>query len=232
MIVLRKSRERGHAEHGWLESFHTFSFANYYDPKHRGFGTLRVLNEDRVEPGHGFPAHSHRDAEILSYVIEGALEHKDSLGSGSVIRPGDVQRMSAGRGVTHSEYNHSKSERVHFLQIWILPQSQGIEPSYEQKHFAIEGRTGKLLLVASGDGRAGAIKIHQDVDVYATILGGGEQLTHEIGPGRAAWLQVVRGQLQANGVTVSEGDGASLRDEPSISLTASGPSEALLFDLG
>jgi quercetin 2,3-dioxygenase len=231
MMQVRRSDERGHADHGWLDTYHTFSFADYHDSRFMGFRDLRVINEDRVQPGRGFAAHSHRDMEILTYVVDGALEHKDSMGTGSVIRPGDVQRMSAGRGVAHSEYNHSDREPVHLLQIWILPAEDGIEPSYEQKHFAPSERKGQLRLVASGDARQGSIRIHQDADLYATILDGRERLRHELRPGRAAWLQLVRGELSVNGETVRAGDGIALADEAAVDIAARAASEALLFDL-
>ncbi len=231
MIRVRKAKERGHARHGWLESFHTFSFADYYDPKHMGFGDLRVINEDRVQPKRGFGTHSHQDMEIVSYVLEGALEHQDSLGTGSVIRPGDVQRMSAGTGVTHSEFNPSASELVHFLQIWILPERQGLPPSYEQKHFAAGERRGRLRPVASRDGRDGALRVHQDVSLYATLLGDGDSVVHELAPGRRAWLQVARGELELNGVRLEAGDGAAVAEERGLRLARAIDAESLLFDL-
>jgi redox-sensitive bicupin YhaK (pirin superfamily) len=231
MITVRKAHERGHARHGWLESFHTFSFAGYHDPEHMGFRDLRVINEDRVQPQRGFATHSHRDMEIVSYVLEGALEHRDSLGTGSVIRPGDVQRMSAGTGVSHSEFNHSASELVHFLQIWILPEREGLAPSYEQKHFAAEERAGALRLVASADGRDGSIRIHQDVELYASLLAAGATLTHTLPPGRHAWLQLARGSCELNGVALEAGDGAALSEETSLRIRSSGDAELLLFDL-
>jgi redox-sensitive bicupin YhaK (pirin superfamily) len=231
MIALRKAEERGHARHGWLESRHTFSFADYYDPKQMGFRDLRVVNEDRVQPGRGFGAHSHRDMEIVSYVIEGALEHRDSLGTGSVIRPGDVQRMSAGTGVTHSEYNPSPSEPVHFLQIWILPEREGLEPSYEQRHFPERERRGALRLVASRDARAGSLRLHQDVEIYASLLGEGESALHELRPGRYAWLQLVGGACELNGVPLAAGDGAAVAEETSLRIGGARDAELLLFDL-
>jgi redox-sensitive bicupin YhaK (pirin superfamily) len=231
VITVRKAQERGHALHGWLESFHSFSFAGYHDPRQMGFRDLRVINEDRVEPGRGFGTHSHRDMEIVSYVLEGALEHRDSLGNGSVIRPGDVQRMSAGTGVSHSELNPSASERVHFLQIWILPEREGLTPSYEQKHFPAEERAGRLRLVASRDGREGSIRIHQEVDLYATLLGAGEAVEHFLRPGRHAWLQLARGACELNGVALEAGDGAALSEEGSLRITGVGDVELLLFDL-
>jgi len=232
MITVRKAHERGHARHGWLESFHTFSFAGYHDPRHMGFRALRVINEDRVEPRRGFGAHSHRDMEIVSYVLEGSLEHRDSLGTGSVIRPGDVQRMSAGTGVSHSERNPSATEPVHFLQIWILPEREGLAPSYEQKHFASEERRGRLRLVASRDGGGGSIGIHQDVALYATLLGAGESVTHALRPGRFAWVQVARGRCELNGLALEAGDGAALSEESALRLASGSDAEVLLFDLG
>jgi redox-sensitive bicupin YhaK (pirin superfamily) len=231
VITVRKARERGHARHGWLESFHTFSFAGYHDPRQMGFRDLRVINEDRVEPGRGFGTHSHRDMEIVSYVLEGALAHRDSLGNGSVIRPGDVQRMSAGTGVSHSELNPSASEPVHFLQIWILPEREGLAPSYEQKHFPAQERTGRLRLVASRDGRDGSVRVHQDADLYAALLGAGESVTHALRPGRHAWLQVARGRCTLNGVALEAGDGAAVSEERSLRLAGAGDAELLLFDL-
>jgi redox-sensitive bicupin YhaK (pirin superfamily) len=231
VIRVRKAGERGHARHGWLESYHTFSFADYHDPRYMGFRTLRVVNEDRVQPGRGFATHSHRDMEIVSYVIEGALEHRDSLGTGSVIRPGDVQRMSAGTGVTHSEYNPSKSELVHFLQIWLLPERAGLEPSYEQRHFPAEERRGALRLVASRDAREGSVRVHQDVDLYAALLRDGEVVEHALRPGRHAWVQLARGRCELGGVSLEVGDGAALSQESKLRLAGSDEAEALVFDL-
>ncbi len=227
MIQLRKANDRGHANHGWLDSWHTFSFADYHDPAHVRFSALRVINEDRVAPGEGFPTHPHRDMEIITYVLEGALEHKDSLGTGSVIRPGEVQRMSAGTGIRHSEFNHSQTEPVHFLQIWILPDRQGVQPGYEQKRIEVDGQ---LRLVASPDGSDGSVTIHQDARVYAARLNGSE-VTHALAPGRRAWLQVARGAVQLNGTTLQTGDGAGIENEPAMKLTADGSAEVLLFDL-
>jgi hypothetical protein len=227
MLQLRKAHDRGHANHGWLDSWHTFSFADYHDPKHVSFSELRVINEDRVLPGEGFPTHPHRDMEIITYVLEGALEHKDSLGTGSVIRPGEVQRMSAGTGIRHSEFNHSQSEPVHFLQIWILPDRQGVKPGYEQKRIGLDGQ---LRLVASPDGRDGSVTIHQDARVYAARLNGNE-VTHTLAPGRRAWLQVARGAVKLNGTTLHAGDGAGIENEPTLRLVAEGSAEVLLFDL-
>lgn len=231
MIVVRKSDERGHARHGWLESRHTFSFAEYHDPRHMGFRSLRVINEDRVQPGRGFERHSHRDMEIVSYVIRGGLEHGDSMGNGSVIRPGDVQLMRAGTGVTHSEFNASADEPVHFLQVWILPDRAGLGPAYEQKHFPAKERRGCLRLVLSADGRDGSMRIAQDVAVYASLLEAGQSVTHELEAGRGAWIQVVHGALLLDGVELTDGDGAAVTDESRIEIHAIGSSEFLLFDL-
>ncbi|TFH22110.1 MAG: pirin family protein [Myxococcales bacterium] len=234
MIDIRRSLDRGHAEHGWLESYHTFSFADYSDPRaphNMGFRALRVINEDRVQPAQGFGTHSHRDMEIISYVLEGGLEHADSMGNGSVIRAGEVQRMSAGSGVTHSEYNASRDALVHFLQIWILPARRGIEPSYEQKSFSEEARRGRLRLVASGDAREGSVKIHQDVDLYTALLQPRQSTELGIARGRHAWVQVARGDVELNGTPLGEGDGAALIDEPCVLLTARDASEILVFDL-
>lgn len=231
MLSLRRSQERGQANFGWLHSRHSFSFGEYHDPAHMGFRTLRVINDDRVAPGAGFPSHPHRDMEIISYVLEGALEHEDSLGTGSVIRPGEVQRMSAGTGIVHSEYNHSKSEPVRFLQIWILPERKGIEPGYEQKQLPAAERQGRLRLVASRDGREGSLVIHQDADVYAASLGPGDQVEHALAPGRHAWVQVARGQVRVNGTHLAEGDGAALSDERTVRLEGEEEAELLLFDL-
>jgi redox-sensitive bicupin YhaK (pirin superfamily) len=231
MIIVRRSEDRGKANFGWLDSRHTFSFGQYYDPQHMGIGALRVINDDRVIPGQGFDTHSHRDMEIISYVLEGALEHKDSIGTGSVIRPGDVQRMSAGTGIAHSEFNHSKSEHVHFLQIWIIPEKKGLLPGYEQKNFTLEDRRGKARLVASKDGRDGSITVHQDVSLYASVLEAGDTATLEIRPGRRAWVQVARGAVTVNGTSLAEGDGAAVLDETTLTLTGNASSEILIFDL-
>lgn len=227
MIQLRPANDRGHGQHGWLDSWHTFSFADYHDPRHVQFSALRVINEDRVAPGAGFPTHPHRDMEIITYVLEGALEHKDSLGTGSVIRPGEVQRMSAGTGIRHSEFNHSPSDPVHFLQIWILPDRRGVTPGYEQKRITLDGQ---LRLIASPDGRAGSLTIHQDAHVYAARLNDGET-THALASGRRAWVQVARGTLRLNGTSLQAGDGASIEDEPGLRFAADGSAEVLLFDL-
>ena len=231
MITLRPAEERGHANHGWLDSHHTFSFADYHDERHMGFRALRVINEDRVEPGRGFGTHAHQDMEIISYVLDGALQHRDSLGNGSILRPDEVQRMSAGRGVTHSEFNPSNVERVHFLQIWILPNARGLPPSYEQRRFPSEDRRGRLRLLAAADGRDGAVTIHQDVDLYGTVLEGGLQVRHDLRTGRHAWVQVARGSVDLNGHPLAAGDGAALSDERGVELHADAPSEVLLFDL-
>ena len=232
MLTLRKAEDRGRANFGWLDSRHSFSFGHYYDPEHMGFGPLRVINDDRVAPGGGFATHPHSDMEIISYVLEGALEHKDSIGTGSVIRPGDVQRMSAGSGIRHSEYNHSDSEPVHFLQIWLLPNEEGLTPSYEQKTFADGEKRGRLRLVASRDGRDGSVRIHQDADLYASLLDKGEAVTHRLAAGRRGWIQVVRGAVAVNGKALRAGDGAAASELPELTVTAAADrSEVLLFDL-
>jgi len=232
MITLRPSKERGHANHGWLDSYHTFSFANYYDPKHINFRALRVINEDRIQPSAGFGAHSHRDMEIITYVLAGALEHKDSLGTGAVIKPGDAQRMSAGTGITHSEFNHSTTEPVHLLQIWIVPDTQGITPSYEQRDFPLEEKLGKLRLIAAKDGREGAVKIHQDVDLYAAILEAGDRATHNLKSDRYAWLQVARGEASLNDYTfLQAGDGVAVSQTELLNISTDTGAEILLFDL-
>jgi redox-sensitive bicupin YhaK (pirin superfamily) len=232
MIALRKSQDRGHANHGWLDSYHTFSFAGYYDPREMGFGSLRVINEDRVQAGMGFGTHPHRDMEIISYVIEGAWEHKDSMGTGSVIRPGDVQRMSAGTGVFHSEYNPSESDLVHFLQIWIEPKRIGVKPSYEQKTFGAGEKKGRLRLVASPDGAQGSVQIHQDAWVYASVLDGADAVTHALPAGHKAYLHVVRGSIEVNGQKLGTGDGAKVSGEPELRLANGKAAEVLLFDMG
>ena len=232
MMNIRKSADRGLADHGWLLSRHTFSFADYYAPEHMGFGPLRVINEDRVRAGQGFGTHGHRDMEIISYVLEGALEHRDSIGTGSIIRPGDVQIMSAGTGIRHSEVNPSPTEAGHFLQIWIEPDRAGIAPRYDQKQFPESEKRGRLRLVGSRDGRDGSIVIHQDVDLLATVLGAGENATHRLRQGRSAWLQVARGSVDVNGQTLVAGDGAALLDEAAVAVTGHGDrAEILLFDL-
>ena len=233
MITLRKSEERGHFNHGWLNTYHTFSFSDYYDPRFVGFRNLRVINEDRVAPGEGFPTHPHRDMEIISYVLDGALAHNDSMGNGSVIRPGDVQRMSAGRGVRHSEYNSSPDEPVHFLQIWITPAERGIEPGYEQKLYSPEDKLGKLKLVASPDGSDNSVTIHQDVRLYASLLEKGQEVELQLGQGRYGWLQVARGAATLNGQTLNQGDGAAVEAGELVRIAGvdEGRSEVLFFDL-
>ena len=232
MLQVRAGNERGTANFGWLNSRHTFSFGHYYDPEHMGFGPLRVINEDRVEPGQGFGTHGHSDMEIISYVLDGALEHKDSLGTGSIIRPGDVQRMSAGTGVRHSEYNASDSEPVHFLQIWILPERDGLEPSYEQKHFGVAERASQLRLVGSRNGRDGSITIHQDVDLYAAVLAPNQSVQHTLADGRKGWVQVARGAIRLNGEALTAGDGVALSGPLAIDIEATDDAEVLLFDMG
>lgn len=231
MITIRKSDDRGRASFGWLDSKHSFSFGHYYDPKHMGFGPLRVINEDRVRGGAGFDTHGHQNMEIISYVLDGAIEHKDSIGTGSVIRPGEIQRMSAGSGIRHSEYNHSEDAPVHFLQIWILPDAQGMEPSYEQKTIRTENARGKLALIGSPAGGDGAVTIHQDVALYLARLGDGERVEHRIADGRLAWVQVTRGSVTVNGQALSAGDGAAISDESEVSLVGAGDAEVLLFDM-
>jgi redox-sensitive bicupin YhaK (pirin superfamily) len=231
MIVRRPAAERGRADFGWLDSRHTFSFGEYYDPRYMGFRALRVINEDRVKPGHGFGTHPHRDMEIISYVLEGALAHRDSMGTGSVIRPGDVQRMSAGTGVLHSEMNPSETEPVHFLQIWLLPDERGIVPSYEEKRFSTEDKQGRLRLVAARDARDGALAIHQDVDLYAGVFAAGGGTRLPLRPGRHAWVQVARGGVTLNGTVLAQGDGAAVSEEDALDLAATDDSEVLVFDL-
>lgn len=231
MLQIRHHDQRGVADFGWLYSQHSFSFGHYYDPAHMGFGPLRVINDDRVTGGAGFDTHGHRDMEIISYVLEGALEHKDSIGTGSVIRPGEVQRMSAGSGIMHSEYNHSQEAPVHFLQIWVLPERQGLSPDYEQKAFPEAERQGKLRLVGSRDGREGSVTIHQDVDLYSTLLAPGETVSHTPQPGRKLWVQVARGEITLNGETLVEGDGAAVADEPTLALNGVQNAEVLVFDM-
>ncbi|NJR24031.1 MAG: pirin family protein [Richelia sp. CSU_2_1] len=231
MIAVRKSEARGHADRGWLDSYHTFSFANYYDPKHMNFRSLRVINEDVISPGKGFGTHGHRDMEIITYVLEGALEHKDSLGTGAIIKPGEVQRMSAGTGIQHSEFNHSQTDPVHLLQIWILPDTNGLPPSYEQKDFPLAERHGKLRLVAARDARDGAVKIHQDVDLYAAVLDKNSRVVHALQPNRHAWVQVARGGILLDGLTLAQGDGAAISDRSEVAIEATEDAEILLFDL-
>jgi redox-sensitive bicupin YhaK (pirin superfamily) len=231
MANLRAASERGRSNHGWLDSAHTFSFSSYYDPRHMGFGPLRVINDDRVVPGAGFGTHGHRDMEILSYVLEGALAHQDSLGNGSVIRPGDVQRMSAGTGIQHSEFNHSSAEPVHFLQIWIVPDQVGYAPGYEQKYFSAEEKRGRLCLVASRAGREGSVSLHQDADVYAALLDGDDAVEFALQSGRLAWLQVARGELRVDGQPLREGDGLALDEPGRVRLDGARAAEVLLFDM-
>jgi redox-sensitive bicupin YhaK (pirin superfamily) len=231
MIQIRKSEERGHANHGWLNTYFTFSFADYFDREHVQFRTLRVLNDDRIAAGAGFPEHPHQDMEIITYVLEGGLAHRDSMGNGSVIRPGDVQYMSAGTGVTHSEFNASKSEPAHLLQIWMLPEKKGLKPVYGQKNFAESEKRGKLRLVASPDGRDGSVTIRQDNELYATVLGAGESVRHELKPDRHAYVQVARGSVKLNGTQLAEGDGAAISEEKAVELTGVKDAEVLLFDL-
>lgn len=232
MIRFRDRMARGPSNFGWLDSRHTFSFGGYRDPAHMGFRSLRVINEDRVIPGAGFPTHSHRDMEILSYVLEGELGHKDSLGNGATIRPGEVQRMSAGTGISHSEYNASKTDGVHFLQIWIVPERAGLPPGYEQKAFPVEERRGKLRLVADRNGADGAVTVHQDARLFVTNLAPGEQVGHALAARRGAWVQVARGVIGLNGTEMRQGDGAAVEDEESITIAAETDAEVLLFDLG
>ena len=234
MIQIRPAGERGHANYGWLDTYHTFSFSDYYDPRFMGFRSLRVINEDRVQPGYGFPTHPHRDMEIVTYVLEGSLEHKDSMGTGSVIQPGEVQKMSAGTGVRHSEFNHSKTEPVHLYQIWLLPEREGIKPMYEQKAIPAEEKRGKLRVVASpkGGNGNGAVKLYQDAEIFATELGAGQSVEHELGEERYAWIQVLRGAVNVNGKELRAGDGAAMAQEAQLRITGAGEnSEVLLFDL-
>ena len=231
VLEIRRAAERGHAQHGWLDSWHSFSFADYYDPAQMGFGALRVINEDRIQPGTGFGTHGHRDMEIISYVLEGALGHKDSMGTGSTIVPGDVQRMSAGTGVRHSEFNHSKTGVTHFLQIWIEPNVRGIAPGYEQKHFDAASKRGRLRLVASPDGAEGSVTIHQDARVYAGLFDGVERAAPALAPGRKAYLHVVRGSLVANGIPLEAGDALKASGVAEVALEKGEGAEVLLFDL-
>ena len=232
MLTIRRANERGASQFSWLNSQHTFSFGGYMDPQHMGFSDLRVINDDRVIPGAGFGTHGHRDMEIISYVLEGELGHRDSMGTGSVIRPGDVQRMSAGTGVTHSEMNASETDPVHFLQIWILPEEKGLEPGYEQKHFAPETRQDQWRLLGSRDGRENSVTIHQDVNLYTTTLSDGKALTYDLAEGRKAWIQVIRGEIKLEGEVLEAGDGAAVSDRTQLAFTsASEGTEILLFDL-
>ena len=231
MLEERRSKDRGHADHGWLKSRHTFSFADYFDPEQIEFGALRVINEDRVEPGTGFGTHGHRDMEIISYVLDGELEHKDSMGNGSIIRPGDVQRMSAGRGVRHSEYNPSATKPVHFLQIWIKPNLTGITPDYEQKHFSPDRKRGRLQLIASTDGADGSVRIYQDARLYAGLFDGKERAALQLAPNRRAYVHVARGSITVNGVSPGAGDGLKVTDVPALTLSDPQEAEVLVFDL-
>jgi quercetin 2,3-dioxygenase len=231
MIKKRAANERGGGDHGWLNTRHTFSFSDYYDEAHMGFHSLRVMNEDRVGPGQGFGMHGHQDMEIISYVLEGELGHKDSLGHGAVLRPGEFQCMTAGTGIRHSEFNPSATEPVHFYQIWILPDRAGHQPNYDQRSFPEAERQGKLRLVASPDGRENSLTIHQDAEVYLSSLARGEQVTHTLGAGRSAWLQILRGSVQLNGIALEAGDGAAISEETAQTVRAAGPAEVMLFDL-
>ncbi|MDC0715504.1 pirin family protein [Nannocystis bainbridge] len=232
MLTQRLADSRGHAEHGWLDSHHTFSFADYYDPAHMGFRNLRVINEDRVEPGRGFGTHPHRDMEILSYVLEGGLEHRDSMGTGSVIRPGDVQVMSAGTGVSHSEFNASHTEPVHFLQIWLLPERRGLKPGYQQRSFGAADKDGRLRLVASPDGRDDSVTIHTDASIYAGVFAAGQRAEHPLASGRHAWVHVARGTVRVNGHDLKAGDALALSNEPTVTVEGTSSGEVLVFDLG
>ncbi len=231
MITLRPAQERGHNQLGWLDTHHTFSFDTYYDPRHMGFRALRVINEDWIQPDRGFGEHPHRDMEIITYLLEGALSHRDSMGAGSTIRPGEVQRMSAGSGVTHSEFNPSTTETTHLLQIWILPGKKGLTPSYEQKEFQEEEKQGRLRRIASPEGGEGALTIHQDTEVFASLLRPGETVTHELKPHRHAWIQVARGSIRVNGILMNSGDGAAISEEPHLQIEGIEAAEFLLFDL-
>ena len=231
MITIRRAADRGHADHGWLDTYHTFSFSSYRNPKHMHFRALRVMNEDVVAPGQGFGTHPHENMEIVTYVLEGALEHRDSMGNGEVLRPGEFQRMSAGTGITHSEFNPSPTESVHLYQIWLFPERNGIEPSYEQKRFAEEERRNRLRLVASRDAAEGSLLIHQDARIYLSSLDAGQKVSHELAPGRHAWLQVLRGSISLNGESLNVSDGAAVSDESSLTITANADAEVMLFDL-
>ncbi|HKP47370.1 MAG TPA: pirin family protein [Pyrinomonadaceae bacterium] len=231
MIKIRKAKDRGHFDFGWLDTYHTFSFGDYYDPSHMAFRSLRVINEDVVQPGRGFPTHGHRDMEIVTYILKGELQHRDSMGSGSIIRRGDAQRMSAGTGVRHSEANPSSEQAVHLLQIWILPDQIGRQPEYEEKQFSDEEKRNKLRLIVSPGGDDGSVRIHQDAKIYAGILGAGATLVHQLTEGRHAWLQVADGAVELNGNSLNQGDGAAVSDERELKIAATGPAEILLFDL-
>jgi quercetin 2,3-dioxygenase len=232
MIKIRDGNQRGKANFGWLDTHYTFSFSNYFDPEYMGFKSLRVINEDRVNPGGGFPTHGHQDMEIITYILQGALEHKDSIGNGSIIQPGEVQRMSAGTGILHSEFNPSDKEMVHLLQIWIIPKSKGITPSYEQKTFTEREKSGQLRLIGSEDGRENSVTIHQDVNLYATLLKNGETISYKTSPERGIWVQIIRGEINLNDHVLSAGDGVAITDETSLFLTGNATnSELLLFDM-
>lgn len=231
MITIRKAEERGHFDFGWLDTYHSFSFGDYYDPKHEQFRALRVINEDFVAPGRGFPTHGHRDMEIVTYILQGALEHRDSMGTGSIIRRGDAQRMSAGTGVRHSEANPSADTPVHLLQIWILPAEQGTQPEYEEKKFSDDEKRNKLRLIVSPEGSDGSVRIHQDAKIYASLLDDGQEVVHTLGNGRSAWLQVAAGSVTLNDVALKPGDGAAVSGESDLRITAQEASEVLLFDL-
>jgi redox-sensitive bicupin YhaK (pirin superfamily) len=231
MITVRPSQERGHANHGWLDSYHTFSFANYYDPDHMGFRALRVINEDRVAPGRGFGTHPHRDMEIITYILSGSLAHKDSMGNAATIGAGEVQKITAGTGIAHSEFNPSQTEGVHFLQIWILPEAVGLTPNYEEKEFSIESKQGQWRRIASRTGADGAVQINQDAELYATVLNAGEGRSLELRPGRYAWVQVAQGKVSLNGVSMEAGDGAAISDETLLEVQAVSDAEVLVFDL-
>jgi redox-sensitive bicupin YhaK (pirin superfamily) len=231
MQQIRRAGERGHLNFGWLDTHHSFSFGDYYDPENMGFASLRVINDDKVEPGQGFGTHGHRDMEIITYILDGALEHKDSMGNGSVIRPGDVQRMSAGKGVMHSEFNPSDKDSVHLLQIWIQPDTAGVPPSYEEKHFDADSKRGRLRLVASKDGREGSVSIHQDAQVYAALLDGPGKVEHTLAPGRHAYVHVARGSVTVNGERLAGGDAMKLSGEPRLTLQDAAQAEILVFDL-
>ena len=231
MIKIRRSKDRGHFNFGWLDTYHTFSFGDYYDPSFMGSGSLRVINEDVVHAGRGFPTHSHRDMEIITYILEGGLEHRDSMGNGSVIRPGDVQRITAGTGVSHSEANPSTEDPVHLLQIWIMPQERGLKPDYEQKFFSDEQKQGRLCLIASADGRDGSVSVRQDVSVYASVLEAGQSLNYQLAPNREAWIQVARGAVTFNAENLEQGDGAAVSGESKLTVTGKDRAEILLFDM-
>jgi redox-sensitive bicupin YhaK (pirin superfamily) len=231
MITIRKAEERGHFDFGWLNTYHTFSFGDYHDPKHTHFRTLRVINEDLVQPGHGFPTHGHRDMEIITYILQGALQHRDSMGTGSIIRRGDAQRMSAGTGVTHSEANPSPDTPVHLLQIWIFPREQGLQPEYEEKKFSDDEKRNQLRLIVSPDGEDGAVRIHQDAQIYASLLEESQSVVHTLADGRSAWLQVAAGSVTLNDVELKQGDGAGVSKEANLRITAQESAEVLLFDL-